>query len=196
MSAANFEPQAAALDVSQHRVSDDTKHILEAPREFEPGTILTLRMRGHSRSPVAGQEYFAPAVVLEQFAPGGEISVLVWDSSAGTHYNASYPIRDVSSRGTGSEREMYVVQDNIGEVLFSPREFLAQGELIESLIRARQGVQAALVDHRRRLEAVEAFVAEMRAPVAVPVAPAAEAAALPATATKDEPKKQPKADSR
>src|SRR5580698_2356985 len=98
---------------------------LDPPRRFEPGTILTLRMRGHSRSPVAGQDYFAPAVVLDQFMPGGEISVLIWDSSAGTHYNGSYAIRELGVRGQGSEREMYELQSNVGEVLFSPEAFAA-----------------------------------------------------------------------
>ena len=96
---------------------------LDPPRRFEPGTILTLRMRGHSRSPVAGQDYFAPAVVLDQFMPGGELSVLIWDSSAGTHYNASYAVRELSSRGEGNQREMYELTSNVGEVLFSPEAF-------------------------------------------------------------------------
>src|SRR5580704_7417406 len=113
-----------AHDVSQHRVSDDTKHtatapVLAPPVTYEPGTILTVRMRGHSRSPVPGYEYFAPAVVLEQFMPNGEISVLIWDSSAGTHYNPSYPVRELDVRGSGPERELYELQSNVGQVLFS-----------------------------------------------------------------------------
>jgi hypothetical protein len=108
----------------------------EPPRRFEPGTILTLRMRGHSRSPVSGQDYFAPAVVLDQFLPGGEISVLIWDSSAGTHYNASYAIRELGVRGSGNEREMYVLTDNIGEVLFSPEAFASLCRSQDSLREA------------------------------------------------------------
>ena len=95
---------------------------LPAPEQYEPGTILTVRMRGHSRSP-GGLDYFAPAVVLDQFDPDGQISILVWDSSAGTHYHASYPIREIANRGDGPKRQPYVTQSNIGKVLFSPAKF-------------------------------------------------------------------------
>src|SRR5580658_3630749 len=102
MSTSVFDAMSARAEQSNRSKA------LAEPRRFEPGTILTLRMRGHSRSPVSGQDYFAPAVVLDQFLPGGEISVLIWDSSAGTHYNASYAIRELGVRGSGNEREMYV----------------------------------------------------------------------------------------
>lgn len=128
---------------------------LAPPVQFEPGTILTLRMRGHSRSPVPGSEYFAPAVVLEQFMPNGEISVLIWDSSAGTHYNASYAIRDLSTRGSGNERETYEVQSNIGQVLFSPREFGRMGEELEHIVGAIQSVRRAQAEVNNSLPAME-----------------------------------------
>jgi hypothetical protein len=142
---------------------------LPEPRRFEPGTILTLRMRGHSRSPVSGQEYFAPAVVLEQFMPGGEISVLIWDSSAGTHYNASYAIRELGVRGSGNEREMYVLTDNIGDVLFSPEAFASLCRSQDSLREAvyvmtgranRNHDDLGLVSSR--VAVLEAFMAEFK----------------------------------
>ena len=154
----------------------------DPPRRFEPGTILTLRMRGHSRSPVAGQDYFAPAVVLDQFMPGGEISVLIWDSSAGTHYNGAYAIRELGVRGQGAEREMYELQSNVGEVLFSPEAFAAAvastGQLHEAVYvineqSKRNHDDIVLVsnelgrvgrDHDARLASFEAFMNEFRQP--------------------------------
>src|SRR5579864_1886035 len=96
---------------------------LAPPPRLETGSIVTLRIRGHTRT--QGLEYYAPAVVLNQFIPNGEIEVLIWDSTAGTHYNPSYAIRDLSTRGDGVEREVYEVQSNIGQVLFSPEQFQA-----------------------------------------------------------------------
>lgn len=96
---------------------------LAPPMRLETGAIVTLLMRGHSRSP-GGLEYYAPAVVLNQYADDvGSLEVLVWDSSAGTHYNPSYPTRELSTRGDGGERETYESKSNIGEVLFSPEKF-------------------------------------------------------------------------
>jgi len=105
---------------------------LEPPQQLEVGSIVTLRMRGHTRT--QGLEYFAPAVVLNQHSPNGEIEVLIWDSTAGTHYNPAYPIRDLSSRGEGPERELYVVQSNIGKVLFSPDAFALMNVVTENIM--------------------------------------------------------------
>jgi len=102
--------------------AEPKKKELAPPMLLEQGSIVTLRMRGHTRSPDQ-QEYFATAIVLAQYMPQGEIDALVWDSSAGTHFAHSYQIRDLGTRGSGDEREMYVLQDNIGAVLFSPEEF-------------------------------------------------------------------------
>ena len=176
------------------RVKPVATYTFEPPRRFEPGTILTLRMRGHSRSPVAGQDYFAPAVVLDQFRPGGEISVLIWDSSAGTHYNASYAIRELGVRGEGNQREMYELQSNVGEVLFSPEAFASAvasvGQLHEAVCvmnerGKRNHDDVVLVsnelgrvgrDHDARLAAIEAFVNEFKV----------DAKAAPHDAMKDE----------
>lgn len=102
---------------------------------FEQGTILTVRMRGHSRT--NGQEYFAPAIVLSQFEPGGELEIIIFDASSGTAYNHAFAPRDVSSRqnpATG-ETEMYEVQSNIGTVLFSPGQLEDAGLMIAELGR-------------------------------------------------------------
>ena len=120
---------------------------MQAPLRLEVGSIVTLRMRGHSRT--NGQEYFAPAVVLNQHMPHGEIEVLIWDPTAGTHYNPSYAIRDVSSRGEGTDHELYEVQSNIGQVLFSPDEF---GQM-----------QKGIADLQKRSLDLEQAVAELQA---------------------------------
>ena len=92
------------------------------PTPYPVGTIATLRMRGHTRT--NGEEYFAPAVILGQHEPNGEVEVLIWDPTAGTHYNSCYQIRDLEARmNEHGEREMYVSQENIGEILFNPQEF-------------------------------------------------------------------------
>ena len=98
--------------------------LLAPPHRLELGSIVTIRMRGHARSPVPGQEYFAPAVVVgNQDATGETVELLIWDSSAGTYYNPSYPVRDLSTRGDGPEREVYELRANVGQVLFSPERF-------------------------------------------------------------------------
>jgi hypothetical protein len=94
---------------------------LAPPIRLETGSIVSLRMRGHSRT--GGLDYYAPAVVLNQHQPNGELEVLVWDSTAGAHFNPNYPVRDLGTRGDGSEREMYVLQENVQQVLFSPELF-------------------------------------------------------------------------
>ena len=108
---------------------------LAPPQQYEQGTILTLRMEGHSRSPVPGESYFAPAIVLNQFDnQTGDIAVMVWDSSAGAHYGV-YHVREVSSRGDGNEREMYESQNKVGQVLFSPQTF---ENMIDSIIQLQR----------------------------------------------------------
>jgi hypothetical protein len=121
---------------------------LPPAQRLELGSIVTIRMRGHSRSP-GGLEYFAPAVVLDQYNDDyGSIDALVWDSSAGNSYAHGYHVRELGVRGEGSTRETYELQSNIGEVLFSPHEFslalLAIGSLqnrvntLESAMRAQR----------------------------------------------------------
>ena len=102
----------------------EERHVKPLPpaMRLEVGSIVTLRMRGHSRT--NGQEYYAPAVVLNQYPDDlGTIEALVWDSSAGTHYNGSYPTRELGIRGDGPDRETFELQSNIGQVLFSPDQF-------------------------------------------------------------------------
>ena len=102
------------------------------PLLLSTGCIVTLRMRGHTRT--NGQEYFAPAVVLNQYDDQfGSIEALVWDYTAGTHYQSSYAIRELSSRGHGVEQEVYESRSNIGAVLFSPDEFARIGQSVEML---------------------------------------------------------------
>jgi hypothetical protein len=120
-------------NVEQMRVSADAqptgkKIELPPPIHLEPGSIVMLRMRGHTRT--AGLEYFSPGVVINQFEPHGQIEVLIWDSTAGTHYNGAYEVRELGVRGDGADREMYVVQENIQSVLFSPERFASMAELV------------------------------------------------------------------
>lgn len=111
---------------------DHRAYALRPPLQLSIGCIVTLRMRGHTRT--NGQEYFAPAVVLQQYDdPVGSIEALVWDYTAGTHYQASYPIRELSSRGIGPDQELYESQSNIGAVLFSPDQFAAMAQEINVL---------------------------------------------------------------
>jgi hypothetical protein len=84
------------------------------------GSIVLIKMRGHVRT--HGLDYFAPAVVLNQYDPDGQIECIVWDASAGTHYNPNYAIREVGVRGEGNERQMYEIGSNVQAVLFSPDE--------------------------------------------------------------------------
>ena len=108
MSTLNVPLKSMSLDVERMPGQADAKpekevYVLPEPQQLPQGSIVTLRMRGHSRT--NGQEYYAPAVVLAQYANiTGDIEVLIWDSTAGTHYNAAYPVRDLSTRGDGAER--------------------------------------------------------------------------------------------
>ena len=117
---------------SQASTTQPTPLALAPPPRYPTGSIVTIRMRGHSRTD--GQEYFAPSVVLAQHWPSGEtIEVLVWDATAGTHYNAAYQVRELSTRGEGGERETYEVRSNVGQVLFDPDAFAASLGDIEDL---------------------------------------------------------------
>lgn len=110
---------------------------LAPPQQLSIGSIVTLRMRGHTRT--NGLEYFAPAVVLAQHTtPDGEIAetieALVWDPTAGTHYNPAYQVRELSTRPSPRGGvEMYEVQSNIQSILFSPERFMQIGLAVDLL---------------------------------------------------------------
>jgi hypothetical protein len=167
---------------------------LDPPRVFEPGTILTLRMRGHTRSPNQS-EYFAPAVVLEQFMPGGEISVLIWDSSAGTHYNGSYPVRDLGVRGEGGSRETYELRSNVGDVLFSPAAFANMTDGVDTLALAYSRMRERISALENQMKELAPLLVDVNSPasadVRINVADASGVAGAGA-ATRNEPSK-PKA---
>lgn len=135
---------------------------LAPPQQYEVGTLLMLRMRGHSRTD--GQEYFAPAVVLHQHMPNGEIEVMIWDSTAGTHYNPAYPVRDLSTRGEGAERELFEERSNVGQVLFSPVRFAEAMDLVLDM-------QAEVLELQRKAMSLERAQAERQ--LAKPVEPPA-----------------------
>jgi len=101
--------------------SSGSAYVLPPPPHYPTGSIILIRRRGHSRT--AGQEYFAPAIVLQQFEPDGQVEVLIFDASSGVCFDSSYNVREVSSRGEGQTREMYVSQENVQSVLFDPIEF-------------------------------------------------------------------------
>ncbi|SRR6266478_2743127 len=141
------------------------------PLALEVGSIVTLRMRGHTRT--QGLEYFSPAVVLHQHSPGGELEVLIWDPTAGTHYNSNYPIRELANRDVEVKvllnpadpslgvtcqtvRQQYESQSNIGQVLFSPLAFqnvLAEVDILSHELRQKHQLLKQLVDRVNRLEA-------------------------------------------
>ena len=107
----------------QAQVQTQAATALPGFMRLETGSLVTIRMRGHTHSP-GGLEYFAPAVVLAQYNDDyGSVDCLVWDSSAGNAYVHGYHVRELGVRGEGSERGMYELQSNIGQVLFSPNEF-------------------------------------------------------------------------
>lgn len=93
---------------------------LEPPLRLLAGSIVMIKMRGHTKT--NGLDYYAPAMVLNQYMPEGNIEVIVWDASAGTHYNPNYPIRELGVRGDGNEREIYEISSHVQAVLFSPDE--------------------------------------------------------------------------
>jgi hypothetical protein len=163
---------------------------LESPQTLETGSLVLLRMAAHSRSPNQ-QEYFAPAVVLAQYEPNGEIDALVWDASAGNAFVHGYAIRDLGTRDAAAGREQYVIQSNIGQVLFSPAAFLnLEADVTTAISRAiqvarsQQSFEAVLNEFRAKLEALEQIVTQ----------PAATSEAAPAASL--EAKQQPKADAK
>jgi hypothetical protein len=160
------------------------KHGLDrvpAPQQLETGTLILLRMAAHSRSPNQ-QEYFAPAVVLQQYEPNGEIDALVWDASAGNAFVHGYAIRDLGTRDTQQGREQYVIQSNIGQVLFSPAAMLDLEADVTRVMAAQLGLQrefrSALQNEFAALTArVESLEASLTAPGAAATAPPSEAKA-------------------
>jgi hypothetical protein len=98
---------------------------------LEKGTIMTLFRPGHTQT--AGQEYYCPVLVLEQYANNdGSIDAMVWDSTSGTSYIHNHPIRETSVREVegSNQRVKTLVRDHIGSILFSPSAFAeAQAEL-------------------------------------------------------------------
>jgi len=157
-----------------------TRPSLEPPQTLETGTLILLRMAAHSRSPNQ-QEYFAPAVVLAQYDPKGEIDALVWDASAGNAFVHGYAIRDLGTRDTQQGREQYVLQSNIGQVLFSPAAMLDLEADVTRVMAAQLGLQrefrSALQNEfaalTARVESLEALAtappSEAKAPSVKPV---------------------------
>ena len=164
-------------------IVDRAIRTLEPPQTLETGTLVLLRMAAHSRSPNQ-QEYFAPAVVLAQYDPNGEIDALVWDASAGNAFVHGYAIRDLGSRDTPNGREQYVIQSNIGQVLFSPQQFDRMQQELEILSVELHQKHRAMRDLLSRIEALESA-----ATTPVAISEAAPAASLEA---KPDPKGQTK----
>jgi hypothetical protein len=128
---------------------------LKPPIHLETGAIVTLRMPGHSRT--GGQEYFAPAVVLQQYYPEGQIDALVWDASAGAHFAHGFAVRDVGVRTLeAGVNEFYEIKPNIGDVLFSPEQFREMGMNVEMLTITERGLQTAVANLWKRVESLEA----------------------------------------
>ena len=142
------------------------KSTLPPPPAFDVGSIVMLRMRGHSRT--GGPDYFSPAVVLNQHSPNGEIEVLIWDSSAGTHYQSAYPVRDLSTRGAGDERELYVERENVSQTLFSPLAFAKMAEAIDELQGANIALQTQLLEISGQIADLLKDVTVVRPPVHPP----------------------------
>jgi hypothetical protein len=102
-------------------------------------------MRGHVRT--NGIDYYAPAIVLNQYEPNGELELFVWDSSSGNTYIPSYQIRDIGVWGDGHDRYMYELSSNVQDILFSAEE--------QMLMRIR------LDDMELQLKQMTALITEM-----------------------------------
>lgn len=155
---------------------------LPPPVQLETGTIVTLRMRGHSRT--NGEEYFSPAIVLKQYDNlTGDLEVLIWDSTAGTHFNSAYPSREVSSRGDGATRELYMSRSNIGAILFSPSKFNQitddLAELQDQALKIIAELQAQNLQLRRDLTSLMSDVETLKACIEPPTTAAGKAPDAP-----------------
>lgn len=128
-------------------------YTLPPPQHLPVGSIVTLRRRGHSRT--NGEDYFAPAIVLAQFEPNGEIETLIFDSSSGVCFDHAYAIRDVSSRGDGQTRELYVERENIQAVLYDPVEFALSLRRSHALNFAIEQLLGTVSNLSQRLTAIE-----------------------------------------
>ena len=179
-------------------IVDRAIRTLEPPQTLETGTLVLLRMAAHSRSPEQ-REYFAPAVVLAQYEPNGEIDALVWDASAGNAFVHGYAIRDLGTRDTAAGREQYVIQSNIGQVLFSPAEFARLADEHEqSLTQIGRLWQARKQMVEQQIEFQKGIMDRLLALEAAATTPAAtsEDVPVPQPAASLEAKQQPKADAK
>ena len=141
---------------------------LPPPIQLSIGSIVMLRMTGHSRT--AGQEYFAPAVVLNQYQPHGELEVLVWDSTAGAHFNPNYPVRDLESYGEGNERHLREKRSNIQAVLFAPERFASMSDdmdrIITLFVEQSKKIEVCHTDMERLMLKIASLEEMMTAPAA------------------------------
>ena len=167
---------------------------VQAVQRYALGTILTLRMPGHSRT--NGAEYYAPAIVLSQHpvtqTGGGEIEVIIFDSTSGTSYQHAYAVRELGTHEeivevpvAGSDppvttpvpqRVYYEVRSNVGEVLFDPAitaSVTERIEILEGMLALMRQSQLA-VEVGNRLEALEARAAALEAAVTAPPVPKAK----------------------
>lgn len=136
---------------------------LPPPVVLETGTILTLRKPGHLRSPIPGQEYFAPAIVLLQYDSDGSIDALVFDASAGAHFVSAYQIREIDARTDNfNRREMFVKRSNIGEILFSPAAFKSVEDGMDTIALAHSRIRQALAEQNTSIESLHHSIASMQ----------------------------------
>jgi hypothetical protein len=134
---------------------------------YEAGSIVTVRLPGHSRSP-NGAEYWSTAFVLAQYEPDGQIAIMVLDPFAGMHFDPAFSVRDIGSRGDGTnEREMYEVRSNVGDVLFSPNAF---DQMKERLFVLEEQVRFLRRDQSAKIADVKPVAPPLASPVSSPVA--------------------------
>jgi hypothetical protein len=101
---------------------------------YEVGTILTLWMRGHSRT--NGVDYYTPAMVLEQYNDGS-IDALVFDTTSGVSFSHAYRVREESVDNNQTPSVPFVSKDNVGAVLFDPcqmTDFMNDLAMLKNLI--------------------------------------------------------------
>ena len=123
----------------------------------------------------------------------GEIDALVWDASAGNAFVHGYAIRDLGTRDAmvtdkdGNlvpSRAQYVIQSNIGQVLFSPQQFERMQQELEILSVELHQKHRTMRELTARIESLEAAATTPGVGVTAPPSEAKAPAVKPVTERK------------
>lgn len=131
------------------------------PMQLDQGSMITVKMRGHSRT--GGLDYYALALVLSQSPvrpdnQGGELEIFVLDPTAGSHYSSNYPVREISSRPSADGGvELYERASNIGQILYLPQ----YAGTVDDLVRRVLGLETETSAIQTETSAMQNFMMEM-----------------------------------